>query len=117
MMLKPWCSVAVLTLALFLRLTLTTSAAREPADLSPAMLNAIVTAAIATDRVIEQWAPTIDGADSEARAAQLRERADAAIDETEGMTLNEYRLIYFMAQSDPPLAARLMELFEQRTGN
>lgn len=111
-------SVTVLTLAAILWLVLMMSAAQARAELNTAKLEAFVTAAIAADRVMEQWLPRIYGAGSEAEAGRLREQADAAmiaaIEQIEGMTLDDYRSIYGAAQDDPALATWLIELYQRR---
>lgn len=111
-------SIAALNLALVLGLALTGSAAQARPEIDPARLEAFVTAAIAAERVREAWTPRIDRAGSGAEAARLMEQADAAmiaaIEEIEGMTPDDYRMIYRAAQEDPELAAWLIALHQER---
>lgn len=113
-------SVAILILAVIVWLALATSAAQATEELDPGRFEAFVTAAIAADRVMEQWLPRIYGAESEAEAARLREQADAAmitaIEQVEGMTVHDYRSIYSAAQDDPELAIWLIELYQKQAG-
>ena len=66
-----------------------------------------------------EWAPRIYDAESDLEAMRLRERAGAAmgeaIEQTEGITLDEYRSIYATAQSDSKLAERLIALYRERS--
>jgi uncharacterized protein DUF4168 len=83
-----------------------------------AKLESFVTAAIAVNRLIEQWTPRIQGAQNETEATQMREQANgelvAAIEQSDGITIDEYRQISQAAQSDPALMARISEIFDDR---
>jgi hypothetical protein len=85
-----------------------------------AKLQSFVTAALAVNRLVEQWTPRIQGAQNETEAAQLREQANhelvAAIQQSNGISVDEYRKISQAAQSDPQLMARITEIFDQMQG-
>jgi hypothetical protein len=82
-----------------------------------AKLESFVTAALAVNQLVEQWTPRIQGAQNETEAAQLREQANqelvAAIQQSNGISVDEYRQISQAAQSDPQLMARITEIFDQ----
>jgi hypothetical protein len=83
-----------------------------------AKLESFVTAAIAVNQLVEQWTPRIRGAQNETEAAQLREQANhelvAAIQQSNGISLDEYRQISEAAQKDPTLMARITEIYNNR---
>lgn len=87
-------------------------------DIEPAKIDAFVSAAIKVSRVIDRWQAQIEAADSEAHAEQLRDQAEAeikaAIENTENMSLNDYRIIYHAAQTDVVLAAMIGQAFQKR---
>ena len=84
-----------------------------------AKLESFVTAAIAVNELIQQWTPRINGAQNETQAAELRDQANAelaeAIDQTSGITVDEYREISEAVRSNPELAARVTEIYQDRT--
>jgi predicted secreted protein len=81
-------------------------------------LESFVTAAITVNELIEQWTPRINGAQNEAEAAELRDEANAelaaAIEQTNGITVEEYREISQAVRGDPQLAARITEIYQDR---
>jgi hypothetical protein len=81
-----------------------------------AKLESFVTAALEVNRLVEQWTPRIQGAKSETEATQLREQANrelvAAIEQSDGMSLEEYEQISHAAQSDPQLMDRITRIFD-----
>jgi hypothetical protein len=83
-----------------------------------AKLESFVTAALTVNQLVEQWTPRIRGAASETEAAELRDQANgelvAAIEETGGISVDEYREISQAAQNDPQLMARISGIFDQR---
>ncbi len=83
-----------------------------------AKLESFVTAALAVNKLIEQWTPRIQGAQNETEATQMREQANgelvAVIQQSEGITVDEYRQISQAAQSDPALMARISEIYGER---
>jgi hypothetical protein len=83
-----------------------------------AKLQSFVTAALSVSELVQQWTPRIQGAQSEAEAADLRTQANgelvAAIEQTEGMTVDEYREISLAAQNDPALMTRIEQIFKDR---
>ena len=81
-------------------------------------LESFVDAAVTVNDLIESWRPRITAAESEEQAAQLREQANEelaeAIEETEGMSLEEYQQIGQAAQADPELSERINEIYQAR---
>jgi Domain of unknown function (DUF4168) len=90
------------------------SAEGNPSD---AKLQAFVAAAVSASMVIEQWTPRIDSAESQEAIEELLEQANAelsaAIDGTDGITLDGYKEIAQAAQGDPGLSTRIEEIFKQ----
>jgi Domain of unknown function (DUF4168) len=82
-----------------------------------AKLESFVTAALAVNKLVEQWTPRIQGAQNETEAAQLREQANgelvAAIQQSNGISVEEYRQISQAAQSDPTLMDRISQIFDK----
>ena len=70
-----------------------------------AKLELFVTAALAVNKLVEQWTPRIQGAQNETEASQLREQANgelvAAIQQSNGISIEEYRQISQAAQTRP----------------
>jgi Domain of unknown function (DUF4168) len=79
-------------------------------------LESFVVAALAVNELVEQWTPRIQGAQDETEAAQLRDQANSelvnAINQANGITVEEYRQISQAAQADPALMARISEIFD-----
>jgi hypothetical protein len=108
--------------ALALALAASSSAwAQAQTEFSDQQLESFVVAAVAVDQLIREWNPRIQAAESEEQAAQLREEANAAlletISETEGITIEQYQEIGQAAQSDPELAARINEIYQEKAGD
>lgn len=95
--------------------------AQAQAEFSDEQLQSFVVAAVAVDELIRQWNPRIQGAENAEQAALLREQANAELVETitrtEGMTVEQYQQIGQAAQSDPELAARINEIYQEQAGN
>ena len=94
--------------------------AQAQTEFSDRQLESFVVAALAVDELIREWNPRIQAAENEEQAAQLREEANAAlletISETEGMSVEEYQEIGRAAQADPELAARINEIYQEKSG-
>jgi hypothetical protein len=108
--------------ALALALAASSSAwAQAQTEFSDQQLESFVVAALAVDELIREWNPRIQAAESEEQAAQLREEANAAlletISETDGITIEQYQEIGQAAQSDPELAARINEIYQEQAGD
>lgn len=82
-------------------------------------LDSFVIAALTVQDLIDQWTPRIDGAENEEQAQQLVEEANtelaAAIEATDGITLDEYVEIRNAAQDDPALSADIAEKLEAKS--
>jgi hypothetical protein len=79
-------------------------------------LESFVVAALEVNRLVEQWTPRIQGATDESEAAQMRDQANgelvSAINQADGITIDEYREISQAAQADPTLMERIAEIFD-----
>ncbi len=95
---------------------LPTGAPRADEPYDQAKLESFVTAALAVNQLVEEWTPRIQGAQNETEAAQLREQANgelvAAIQQSNGISVDEYRQISEAAQNDPALMTRITEIFD-----
>jgi hypothetical protein len=95
-----------------------TGAPRAQEQYDEAKLESFVTAALEVNELVEQWTPRIQGAASETEAAELRDQANgelvAAIEQTGGISVDEYREISQAAQADPQLMARISGIFDER---
>ena len=87
-------------------------------EYSDASLEAFVSAAIEISRRIETWRPLIEGTADEDERDALIEDAQAdlarAIEETEGISEDEYYAIYEAAREDEALRARIDRIFRNR---
>lgn len=79
-------------------------------------LQSFASAVIAVNAIVERWRPQIQAAPSEDDKQQMAEQANqemrAAVDGTEGMSVEEYQAIAQEAQGDPQLMARIDEVFK-----
>jgi Domain of unknown function (DUF4168) len=95
--------------------------AQAQPEFTDQQLESFVVAAIAVDGVIREWNPRIEAAEDDAQAAQLREQANAELVEviarTDGITIEQYQEIGRAAQADPDLAARINEIYQDKTSN
>lgn len=86
-------------------------------DYSDTKLQSFASAVIAVNAVVEQWRPQIQAAPSEADKQQMAEQANeemrAAVDGTEGMSVEEYQRIAQAAQADTALMARIDQALQQ----
>ena len=93
------------------------SASYAQSSIEPDQAKAFVRAALAVSHVNEEWQQRIYSAKSEVEAERLRGHAALAmrkaIRETDGMTIDTYRSIYYAAKRDTELAAYLADLLEQ----
>ena len=87
-------------------------------EYSAASLEAFVSAAIEISRRIETWRPLIEGTADEDERDALIEDAQAdlarAIEETEGISEDEYYAIYEAAREDEALRGRIDRIFRNR---
>jgi hypothetical protein len=101
--------------ALFLNLAAATASAAE--EYSQAKLQSFASAVLAVNAIVAEWRPQIQAAPSEADKQRLADQANdemrAAVEGTEGMTVEEYQAIAQAAQSDPQLMARLDQVFKE----
>ncbi len=111
-------SLRALVVAVLLGSAAVGSANAQTTVYSQAKLEAFVVAAIAVNSLIDKWVPRIQVAKSEAEAEQMRRQANAeliaAVEETEGISVDEYEKIGEAARSDPDLAARIEKIFVRK---
>jgi hypothetical protein len=114
-----WRSIGALALIAILAVA-TGDRADAQDQFEPAKLDSFVTAAISVNELIEQWTPRINAAQNETQAEELRDQANAelasAIEQTDGITVEEYREISQAVRGDPDLAARVTEIYQERAG-
>jgi GTP1/Obg family GTP-binding protein len=112
-------TVRTLALALLLAV-LVSSQAHAQNDFAPAKLDAFAAAAAAVNTLGRQWMTRIESAGSEEEAAQMRQQARsemvAVIEETNGISLEEYKQIAQAAQSDPELRSQLENMLKEKLG-
>ena len=86
-------------------------------EYSDAKLQSFASAVMAVNAVAERWRPQIQAAPSEAHKQQMAEQANqemrAAVDGTDGMSVDEYQRIAQAAQADTALMARIDQVFKQ----
>jgi hypothetical protein len=82
-----------------------------------AKLHSFASAVIAVNVVVERWKPQIQAASSEADKQQMEQQATkelrAAVEGTDGMSVEEYQAIVQAAQGDPQLMARIDKVFQE----
>jgi hypothetical protein len=107
--------LSCLVAALFL--TLAAPAAIAAEEYSQGKLQSFASAVLAVNAIVEQWRPQIQAASSEEDRQRMAEQANqemrAAVEGTEGMTVEEYQAIAQAAQADPQLMARLDQIFKE----
>jgi len=85
-------------------------------DLSDAQLESFAAAAVEVSEITEQLQMQAQGVEDEAELMELQEQANtqmvAAVEE-EGLTIEEYNMIFQVAQVDPELNERLVEMMER----
>ena len=95
------------------------SASYAQTTIDPDQAKAFVKAALAVINVNEDWKQRIFSAKSEVEAQRLRDQASLAmrkaIKETEGISIDGYRSIYYAAKHDAELADYLSDLLKQET--
>lgn len=87
---------------------------RAEAQYSDAKLKSFVVAALEVNRLVDQWEPKIRSAPDQQQAAQMTEQANAdlvaAVERTEGITLDEYNEIATAVQTDEALSKRVYDI-------
>ena len=85
-------------------------------DLSESQLESFAAAATRVSEITEQLQMQAQAVESEEQLVELQEQANqqmmAAV-EDEGLTVEEYNTIFQVAQVDPELNARLVEMMER----
>jgi hypothetical protein len=82
-----------------------------------AKLHSFASAVIAVNTIVERWRPQIQAAPSDADKQRMAEQANqemrAAVEGTEGLSVEEYQAIAQAAQGDAQLMARLDKVFKE----
>ncbi len=85
-------------------------------DLSETQLESFAAAATRVSEITEQLQMQAQGVENEEELMQLQEQANMQMlqaVEDEGLTVDEYNTIFQVAQVDPELNARLVEMMER----
>jgi hypothetical protein len=110
--------IKTLVLAMFLGGVLGGPLYAQAPAFSDAKIDAFVTAALKVEQLAKKWAPQISNAATPEQAEQLRQQANAelaaAVNQTEGISVQEYMNIGKTAQGDPQLASRIEKVFVAR---
>lgn len=89
-------------------------------ELSAAELDAYVNASIAVAGVVSEWRPKINAAKSEEEGQALKVEANAAlaaaIENTQGITVDEYKQLMDASRSDPSLKRKLDNAIKEKLG-
>ena len=109
---------ALVLAALFLVSGLATPAqAQDP--FNDQKLEAFVVAVVKVDRLIDSWTPKIRSAESEEQAEAMNKQANAelrqAIEQTDGITVDEYKTISDAMRLDSELMARVEAIYNKQT--
>jgi hypothetical protein len=86
-------------------------------EYTDAKLQSFASAVIAVNAIVERWRPQIQAAPTDADKQQMAEKANqemrAAVEGTNGLSVDEYQAIAQAAQADPQLMARLDKMFKE----
>lgn len=86
---------------------------------SDAKLQSFATAVLAVNQVVEKWRPQLDRASDQQKqglAQQANDEMRAAVEQTGGITVEEYQKIAQAARSDPQLMQRIDGLLSNMIG-
>ena len=90
-------------------------------DVTGEQLDSFVDAMVAIDSVRQEYMPQIEAAEGQDERQSLAQEADkaarAALDDTDGITAQEYLAIGQAAQEDQDLATRINERFAEMRAN
>lgn len=90
-------------------------------DVTGEQLDSFVDAMVAIDSVRQEYMPQIEAAEGQDERQSLAQEADkaarAAVDDTAGITAQEYLAIGQAAQEDQDLATRINERFAEMRAN
>jgi len=82
-----------------------------------AKLHSFASAVIAVNAIVERWRPQIQAAPTDADKQQMAQKANeemrAAVEGTEGLSVEEYQAIAQAAQGDAQLMARIDKVFKE----
>ncbi|MDJ0943518.1 MAG: DUF4168 domain-containing protein [Kiloniellales bacterium] len=83
-------------------------------------LEAFVVAVVKVDSLIDSWAPKIRSAESQEQAEAMNKQANAelrqAIEETDGITVDEYKAISDALSRDLDLMSRVEAIYKKQNG-
>lgn len=85
-------------------------------ELSTSQLESFAAAAVQVSEITEQLQIQAQGVESEDELMELQEQANmqmVAAVEQQGLTVDEYNMIFQVAQTDPMLNERLIEMMER----
>lgn len=82
-------------------------------------LEAFVVAVVKVDSLIDTWAPKIQSAENEEQAQAMNQQANdelrQAIEQTDGITIEEYKAISSAMREDSDLLTRVEAIYEKQT--
>ena len=87
---------------------------------SDAQLDSFTDAAMQVNEIAAEYRPQIEGAGSEEEAQTLMQEAgtemEAAIEDADGITVDEYKQIVESARNDPQLRDRIGRILQDKAG-
>ncbi len=82
-------------------------------------LQAFVVAVVKVDNLIDTWAPKIRSAETQEQAQAMNQQANAelrqAIEQTDGITVDEYKAISDAMREDTKLLSRVEAIYKKQT--
>ena len=82
-------------------------------------LEAFVVAVVKVDQLIDSWAPKIRSAENDEQAQAMNQQANAelrqAIEQTDGITIDEYKAISDAMREDGSLMTRIEAIYKKQT--
>jgi hypothetical protein len=114
---QPMVRLRALMIGLVAVFALTGMSGAIAQEYSDAKLQSFASAVLAVNALVEEWRPQIQAAPTDADRQKLAEQANqemrAAVEDTDGMSVEEYQAIAQAAQADSELMARLDRVFKE----
>ena len=114
-------SACALVLAALLFLPGLPAGAQAQGAFNDQKLEAFVVAVVKVDQLIDTWAPKIRSAESDEQAQAMNKQANAelrqAIEQTDGITVDEYKTISNAMREDSDLMTRVEAIYKKQTAN
>ena len=101
-------------------LAATASGAAAQEQFTDQKVESFVDAAVAVEDLVNEWQPKIQQAQDESQAEEMRQQANLelaqAVEDTAGISVEEYMAIGQEARQDPELAARIQDIYQAQAG-